>query len=171
MRTRGSLGPALGRLVVDALALGLGLEHADEFEELVGDLPLEFGGGLGGDAEEGFDLAKRRVGRVEAALGAAGGEGAGHVAGRVAEGFAVEVVEDLDDGGLEDVDAAGGAGEGVGERRTSRGAAQASRRRLSGMGVRVLGAALNAVEGPENAYGYYGYYYSYYKTKDDKKKA
>jgi capsular exopolysaccharide synthesis family protein len=57
------------------------------------------------------------------------------------------------------------------ERRTSRGAAQASRRRLSGMGVRVLGAALNAVEGPENAYGYYGYYYSYYKTKDDKKKA
>jgi len=57
------------------------------------------------------------------------------------------------------------------ERRTSRGAAQASRRRLAGMGVRVLGAALNAVEGPETAYGYYGYYYSYYKTKDEKKKA
>ncbi|HZE99104.1 MAG TPA: polysaccharide biosynthesis tyrosine autokinase, partial [Planctomycetota bacterium] len=54
------------------------------------------------------------------------------------------------------------------ERRTSRGAAQASRRRLAGMGVRVLGAALNAVEGPETAYGYYGYYYSYYKTRDDK---
>ena len=58
------------------------------------------------------------------------------------------------------------------ERRTSRGAAQASRRRLAGMGVRVLGAALNAVEGPETAYGYYGYYYSYYKTRDkDEKKA
>src|SRR5579862_7066626 len=57
------------------------------------------------------------------------------------------------------------------ERRTSRGAAQASRRRLAGMGVRVLGAALNAVEGPESAYGYYGYYYSYYKTRDDKNKA
>ena len=59
------------------------------------------------------------------------------------------------------------------ERRTSRGAAQASRRRLAGMGIRVLGAALNAVEGPETAYGYYGYYYSYYKTrdKDEKKKA
>jgi capsular exopolysaccharide synthesis family protein len=56
------------------------------------------------------------------------------------------------------------------ERRTSRGAAQASRRRLSGMGVRVLGAALNAVEGPENAYGYYGYYYSYYKPKEEKDK-
>ena len=41
------------------------------------------------------------------------------------------------------------------------------------MGVRVLGAALNAVEGPETAYGYYGYYYSYYKTrdKDEKKNA
>ena len=58
------------------------------------------------------------------------------------------------------------------ERRTSRGAAQASRRRLAGMGIRVLGAALNAVEGPETAYGYYGYYYSYYKTRDkDEKKA
>jgi capsular exopolysaccharide synthesis family protein len=55
------------------------------------------------------------------------------------------------------------------ERRTSRGAAQAARRRLSGMGVRILGAALNAVEGPESAYGYYGYYYSYYKPRDDKK--
>jgi capsular exopolysaccharide synthesis family protein len=51
------------------------------------------------------------------------------------------------------------------ERRTGRGAAQAARRRLSGMGIRVLGAALNAVEGPENAYGYYGYYYSYYKPR------
>jgi capsular exopolysaccharide synthesis family protein len=56
------------------------------------------------------------------------------------------------------------------ERRTSRGAAQGSRRRLEGMGVRVLGAALNAVEGPEDAYGYYGYYYSYYKPRDDSKK-
>jgi capsular exopolysaccharide synthesis family protein len=51
------------------------------------------------------------------------------------------------------------------ERRTSRGAAQASRRRLAGMGVRLLGVALNAVEGPESAYGYYGYYYSYYKPR------
>jgi capsular exopolysaccharide synthesis family protein len=51
------------------------------------------------------------------------------------------------------------------ERRTSRSAAQAARRRLSGMGSRVLGAALNAVEGPESAYGYYGYYYSYYKPR------
>jgi capsular exopolysaccharide synthesis family protein len=57
------------------------------------------------------------------------------------------------------------------ERRTSRGAAQASRRRLAGMGVRVLGAALNAVEGPESAYGYYGYYYSYYQTREEKTKA
>lgn len=57
------------------------------------------------------------------------------------------------------------------ERRTSRGAAQAARRRLAGMGVRVLGAALNAVEGPESAYGYYGYYYSYYKPREDKKEA
>ena len=57
------------------------------------------------------------------------------------------------------------------ERRTSRGAAQAARRRLTGMGVRVLGAALNAVEGPESAYGYYGYYYSYYKPREDKKEA
>jgi len=52
------------------------------------------------------------------------------------------------------------------ERRTSRGAAQAARRRLAGMGVRVLGASLNAVEGPESAYGYYGYYYSYYKPRE-----
>jgi capsular exopolysaccharide synthesis family protein len=57
------------------------------------------------------------------------------------------------------------------ERRTSRGAAQAAHRRLAGMGVRVLGATLNAVEGPEDAYGYYGYYYSYYKPHDEKKKA
>jgi receptor protein-tyrosine kinase len=57
------------------------------------------------------------------------------------------------------------------ERRTSRGAAQASRRRLAGMGVRVLGAALNAVEGPETAYGYYGYYYSYYKPREGDQKA
>ena len=57
------------------------------------------------------------------------------------------------------------------ERRTSRGAAQAARRRLAGMGVRVLGAALNAVEGPETAYGYYGYYYSYYKPREEEKKA
>jgi capsular exopolysaccharide synthesis family protein len=49
------------------------------------------------------------------------------------------------------------------ERRTGRAGAKAARRRLTGMGVRVLGAALNAVEGPETAYGYYGYYYSYYK--------
>lgn len=55
------------------------------------------------------------------------------------------------------------------ERRTSRGAAQAARRRLAGMGVRVLGAALNAVEGPETAYGYYGYYYSYYKPREEQK--
>jgi succinoglycan biosynthesis transport protein ExoP len=55
------------------------------------------------------------------------------------------------------------------ERRTSRGAAQAARRRLMGMGVRVLGAALNAVEGPESAYGYYGYYYSYYKPREEEK--
>lgn len=54
------------------------------------------------------------------------------------------------------------------ERRTSRGAAQASCRRLTGMGIRMLGAALNAVEGPETAYGYYGYYYSYYKTRDSR---
>jgi hypothetical protein len=40
-----------------------------------------------------------------------------------------------------------------------------------GMGVRVLGAALNAVEGPESAYGYYGYYYSYYKPREDKAQA
>jgi capsular exopolysaccharide synthesis family protein len=57
------------------------------------------------------------------------------------------------------------------ERRTGRGAAQGSRRRLEGMGVRILGAALNAVEGPESAYGYYGYYYSYYKPRDDAKKS
>jgi succinoglycan biosynthesis transport protein ExoP len=55
------------------------------------------------------------------------------------------------------------------ERRTSRGAAQAARRRLSGMGVRILGAALNAVEGSESAYGYYGYYYSYYKPREGEK--
>jgi succinoglycan biosynthesis transport protein ExoP len=48
------------------------------------------------------------------------------------------------------------------ERRTGRGAAQAARRRLEGMGIEVLGAVLNAVESPETAYGYYGYYYSYY---------
>lgn len=52
------------------------------------------------------------------------------------------------------------------ERRTGRGAGQAARRRLEGMGIRVLGAVLNAVEGPEGAYGYYGYYYSYYKPRD-----
>jgi Mrp family chromosome partitioning ATPase len=57
------------------------------------------------------------------------------------------------------------------ERRTSRGAAHAACRRLDGMGVRVLGAALNAVEGPESAYGYYGYYYSYYKPHEDTKEA
>jgi hypothetical protein len=39
------------------------------------------------------------------------------------------------------------------------------------MGVRVLGAALNAVEGPETAYGYYGYYYSYYKPREGDQKA
>jgi capsular exopolysaccharide synthesis family protein len=53
------------------------------------------------------------------------------------------------------------------ERRTSRGAAQAASRRLEGMGARVLGTVLNAVEGPENAYGYYGYYYSYYKPRTE----
>jgi len=57
------------------------------------------------------------------------------------------------------------------ERRTSRGAAQAARRRLSGMGVRVLGACLNGVEGPDTAYGYYGYYYSYYKPREGEKSA
>jgi capsular exopolysaccharide synthesis family protein len=55
------------------------------------------------------------------------------------------------------------------ERRTSRSAAQGSRRRLEGMGVKLLGAALNAVEGPDTAYGYYGYYYSYYKPHDESK--
>jgi succinoglycan biosynthesis transport protein ExoP len=55
------------------------------------------------------------------------------------------------------------------ERRTSRGAAQAARRRLSSMDVRVLGASLNAVEGSESAYGYYGYYYSYYKPREEEK--
>jgi succinoglycan biosynthesis transport protein ExoP len=58
------------------------------------------------------------------------------------------------------------------ERRTGRGAAQAARRRLTGLGIRVLGAALNAVEGPESAYGYYGYYgyyYSYSKPRDGEK--
>jgi capsular exopolysaccharide synthesis family protein len=54
------------------------------------------------------------------------------------------------------------------ERRTSRGAAQAARRRLAGMGVRILGVSLNAVEGPENAYGYY---YSYYKPREGEKTA
>ncbi|HXX94739.1 MAG TPA: polysaccharide biosynthesis tyrosine autokinase, partial [Planctomycetota bacterium] len=48
------------------------------------------------------------------------------------------------------------------ERRTGRGAGQAARRRLEGMGIDVLGAVLNAVQSPETAYGYYGYYYSYY---------
>ncbi len=52
------------------------------------------------------------------------------------------------------------------ERRTGRGAGQAARRRLEGLGIRVLGAVLNAVEGPESAYGYYGYYYSYYKPRE-----
>jgi hypothetical protein len=33
------------------------------------------------------------------------------------------------------------------------------------MGITVLGAVLNAVEGPESAYGYYGYYYSYYQPR------
>jgi len=53
------------------------------------------------------------------------------------------------------------------ERRTGRGAGQAARRRLEGLGIRVLGAVLNAVEGPESAYGYYGYYYSYYKPREE----
>jgi hypothetical protein len=69
------------------------------------------------------------------------------------ERFAVIVVQHLEDGGLEDMNAAGNAGERIGQRRTSRGAAQAARRRLSGMGVRVLGATLNAIEALENAYG------------------
>jgi capsular exopolysaccharide synthesis family protein len=55
------------------------------------------------------------------------------------------------------------------ERRTSRHAAQASRKRLDGMSARILGTVLNAVEGPETAYGYHGYYYSYYKSADGKK--
>ena len=53
------------------------------------------------------------------------------------------------------------------ERRTGRGTAQAANRRVKSMGIRLLGAVLNAVEGPETAYGYYGYYYSYYKTREE----
>jgi capsular exopolysaccharide synthesis family protein len=55
------------------------------------------------------------------------------------------------------------------ERRTSRAAANAARRRLAGMGVRILGTALNAVEGPETAYGYYGYYYTSYKPDSERR--
>ncbi len=54
----------------------------------------------------------------------------------------------------------------VREAQTRRGVAQLAKRRLEGMGVRVLGAVLNCAVPHGGAYGYgYGYYYSSYYTR------
>jgi len=50
----------------------------------------------------------------------------------------------------------------VREGSTGRGALQAARKRLQGMGAKVIGAVLNCAHGRGRSYGYYNYYYGSY---------
>jgi len=96
------------------LSYRLRLQHGEDLQEAVGDGAVVPRGVPGEERERGFEGAEEVGGLSEATLLAAGGEGAELADDLGAEGAVARVGDQITQGGLEEEQATGDSGQGVG---------------------------------------------------------